>query len=1447
MPCPFCELPRERVVLENEVALAVRDGFPVSPGHTLVLPRRHVASFFAASAAEREGLLALVEEVKARLDAELHPDGYNVGWNDGEAAGQTVMHLHLHVIPRYRDDLDDPRGGVRLVIPEAGNYKRPGHIPRRPARGREEGRARPLATGGREDPFLRHLQPLLQRAREIAILAAFVQGSGVDRLGPELAVALRRGARVRVLTGDYLNLTQARALRGLLDLSRGREAELAEPEPDLGPVGAARLELRVVELERLRREALGSTFHPKAWIFVEDEAGAAFVGSSNLSAAALGEGVEWNLRVERALDPVAFDAVLERYELWWGRGRPVDEAWLEGYSERARAVERELPTGELEPEPLAPLPPLWEVQEEALLALRRTRAEGRERALVVLATGLGKTVLAASDVACLAEELGHLPRVLFLAHRVELLRQAATTFRRRFPDARFGWYVGEQDGLEGDVVLASVAKLGRRGNLEAVAPRRFEYVIVDEVHHADARTYRRILAHLRPRFLLGLTATPERADAGDVLGLFDDNLAYRADLGRGIVDGHLAPFRYLGLADTIDYAPIPWRNRRFDPEALARAAQTEARMERLLRAWREHPGERTLVFCCSIAHAEHAARWLAARGVAVAAVHSGPGSAERDASLAALAAGELQALCTVDLLSEGVDLPSLDRVVMLRPTESPVVFLQQLGRGLRVDPARGEKALTVIDFVGNHRVFLDRVRTLLSLAPGGEATTVRELVDGAEPVLPPGCSVELELEAKDLMRAFLAEAAGDLLVRRYRELRDARGERPRLGELYRLGLNPRSLRQTTWFDLVRDEGDLGAGERVALEACGELLADVERREAMTRSFKMVALQALLEADALASGMTSRENAERSHAILHRSPELLAELPEEHRVLPSELARERFRRYWEEWPLGRWAGSDRKGRAHFRLEGGRFAPRFAVPEAGREALAAMLEELVDYRLAQYRARRREETAAATATGARAFVCKLIQTHGKPILKLPERERFPAIPTGETDVTLPDGRIWRFRFVKLYVNVTHPVGSASNQLPDLARRWFGLDAGQPGTDHRVRFTPGPDGWRAEPLPLEGAEILPFPERGFLRAYPSVRAAAGWGAEARLESAIEADAVRLPGPHDEGCFALRASGRSMEGLGRGIRDGDWLVLRLARGATLGAALGRVALIARGHPEEGRSFHVKRVARRERGFALESDNPDVPEVDARDDDELLALHVRTVRPESLAPERGAELAEDELAAAFALSASPSAPVGRVDGHLFLMIEGAGSLAAPDRVERAVPDRREAETAFVLGRAGGAKAWRYLGVGRWLEDEGRFAIENVDFATWRELGQGRMASRRIEEVWLVRARERVDALLAEPGPGGWVEADGRRCRIAGRAARSGIRIDGGPGGFEERTVSELDLAWVLRARALAATIGRVADEGLVNELRYLEGTPKESTRWIDTGWAIVLTAGSST
>jgi len=994
-----------------------------------------------------------------------------------------------------------------------------------------------------------------------------------------------------------------------------------------------------------------------------------------------------------------------------------------------------------------------------------------------------------------------------------------------------------------------VMKLGRKNNIRQVPPDAFDYVIVDEVHHADAKTYRKILHHLEPRFLLGLTATPERADAGDILGLFDDHIAFEADIGVGIASRNLVPFHYFGLKDDIDYKPL-WRNSRFDPEELARAAQTEARMARLWEAWQAHPGVRTLVFCCSITHAKFVARWFEEKDIRAVAVHSGADSADRAASLAELADGCLDAVCTVDLFNEGVDIPSVDRVVMLRPTESPVVFIQQLGRGLRTDSTTDKKALTVIDFVGNHRVFLDRVRTLLSLAPGKNGPGLRKFLREKKALKLDGCTVDIELEAIDMLGKLSSTGAGQALVMAYRDHRDSRGWRPGIGELYRKGFNPGSLKKYDgWFDFVAAEGDLLQVEKDVLAEAGDWLLDLERKEGMTKSFKMVALQVLLDSEAFLDGMDVKENARRSYRMLHRSPELSADLGKDWQLEdPSGLDLDAWSAYWAEWPLNRWSGKARKSkrRGWFRLAGSRFEPLFRVPGELQDTLAAMTREIVDYRMTRYR-RTRLASRVTTAEGARAFECKLIHTNQRPIIKLPDRDKVPGIPRGETDVRLQDGAIWRFRFVKMYCNVAHPVGRSANELPDLLRQWFGPAAGHPGTDHHIRFVPSPDGWWVEPVADDGARVIPLPGRGKLTAYPALRAAAGWSTDTQLAAGIDSQEVSLPGDHNrENCFAVRATGTSMQGWKNEIRDGDWLVMRWSRGASLGALAGRVALVARGDPEEGQTFHLKRIRKEGNRFELVSDNPVFPAMTAREDDEPLATMVRAIRPEELAPPRGALLELDQIAESFQLSEPPEPPVTRVDGHLFILKEGKGSLDRPDRVSRKVPERAESETAYVLGRLDDSGPWHYLGVGRWSEGDQAWAIPEVDFTTWRELGHGRSASRRLEDRWLEAGSDLVESVLGDPGPGAWIKKGPKKCRIVAKSSKGGLRIDGGPEGFRERTVSPLDIGWVLKARDEAARSNTIADEALVNRLRYLEGTPKGSTRWVDTGWALVLMGQNS-
>ena len=778
-PSPFLEVPEAEWLCANELAFAIFDSFPVSPGHVLVITRRVVPTFFDCTAAEQAAVMVLVGEVKRLLDERLDPkpDGYNAGFNAGAAAGQTVPHVHVHVIPRYAGDMNDPRGGVRHVIPEKGNYLAgPGAASMLAA---SESPRLSLTTGP-DRPLWPRLAERLPGASEIDLLASFVQTSGLDHVREGLFSAIATGARIRLLVGDYLGITSPDALRLLVGWMESS--------------GAA-FEARLVELKKLRGRP--ESFHPKAWRIADSSGGIVVVGSSNLSRAALVSGVEWNLVGETSGSGALDRELIAAFDDLWQQATPLSADVVERYAARVAQVSylwESAPTGQPENLPTL-LPRPW--QSEALESLARIRGQGYSKALVAVATGLGKTWLAAFDVVAIANSLGRLPRVLVIAHRAEILAQAEATLRSAlaaaaqqagWPAPHTSWFVGDAGDLSGSLVIASIQKLSRPAGVAALdaattAAGPFDYCVIDEVHHAEAPSYRRVLARLKSSFTLGLTATPERTDGVDVATLFDDILAAQATIGDGIAEGSLVPFRYRGLKDDVDFEQIPWRNGRFDVSLLEAALENSSRMDRLWAEWQSVLASRTLVFCCSRRHAVFARDWLVRRGVAAAAVFSGDGSDPRMASLAAFQEGRLSALCVVDLFNEGIDLPLVDRVVMLRPTESKIVFLQQLGRGLRA--ATGKTRLEVIDFVGNHRVFASRLVHLLSLVPRAEGAAsaaafavLKAYLAGGEPELPAGCVLDVEVEAKRLLEQFLPKGRG-AVVEAYRALRAELG-RPRV-------------------------------------------------------------------------------------------------------------------------------------------------------------------------------------------------------------------------------------------------------------------------------------------------------------------------------------------------------------------------------------------------------------------------------------------------------------------------------------------------------------------------------------------------------------------------------------------------------------------------------------------------------------------------------------------
>ena len=444
-------------------------------------------------------------------------------------------------------------------------------------------------------------------------------------------------------------------------------------------------------------------------------------------------------------------------------------------------------------------------------------------------------------------------------------------------------------------------------------------------------------------------------------------------------------------------------------------------------------------------------------GLRAVAVHAGPKSAPRATSLEQLAAGELDIIFAVDMFNEGIDIPTIDTVMMLRPTDSSTIWLQQFGRGLR--KSHDKPHLTVIDYIGNHRTFLLKPRTLFQLGPGDGAISaaLKMLLEGKAD-LPPGCEVTYELAAVDILKALLrAPSPPEALRSYYTDFRERRGQRPTAAEAFHDGYRPRSVRQTfgSWLRFVKAMGDLSETERLVFDSVGGFLDNLEITP-MTKSFKMLMLQAMLNTDSLPGGMTIDALTQEFARIANRSAVLKAD------VGPDLDNPSKLRRLIETNPIDAWAHGGRAGvDRFFAYEDGVFRSTFNIPPELREAFREMVREILEWRLGEYLQRPGKAEVSQDR-----FICRVIQTGGRPILMLPERRDDSTIPTGWVDVTA-EGVKYRANFVKVAVNVVTLPGSEENILGEILRGWFGPDAGQRGTGFEVAVEAGEDGWVMRPI--------------------------------------------------------------------------------------------------------------------------------------------------------------------------------------------------------------------------------------------------------------------------------------------------------------------------------------------------------------------------------------------
>ena len=617
-------------------------------------------------------------------------------------------------------------------------------------------------TGGQDKRMYLYYQLLnsLKRADSVDIVVSFLMESGVRMLLGELDNALKRGAKIRILTGNYLGITQPSALY-LIKHKLGEQVDL-----------------------RFYNEK-NRSFHPKSYMFHYKDYSTIYIGSSNISKSALTSGIEWNYRFSSKTDSHNYEKFYNTFlDLFEHHSVVIDDDELKRYSKNWHrpAVSKDLDRYDLQDNEATNNIALFEprgAQIEALCALENTRAEGAGRALVQAATGVGKTYLAAFDSK-------DYERVLFVAHREEILKQAAQSFKNVRNSDDYGFFDGESKCTDKSMIFASVATLGRSEylNNKYFASDYFNYIVIDEFHHAVNDQYQRIVNYFKPQFLLGLTATPERMDGRNIYEICDYNVPYEISLKEAINKGMLVPFHYYGIFDDTDYSKLHIVRGRYDEKELNETYIGNVhRYELIYKYYCKYGSRQALGFCCSKEHAREMAREFSSRGIPSVAVFSdasGEYTEKRNVAIQKLKNGEIRAIFSVDMFNEGVDITSVDMVMFLRPTESPIVFLQQLGRGLR--KCRGKEFLTVLDFIGNYEK-AGRVRFLLE----GKSDMYREGCHLSDTLrFPDDCMVDFDLKLIDLFAEMDRKHLKfkDQVINEYFRVKDLLGKRPTRLDLF---------------------------------------------------------------------------------------------------------------------------------------------------------------------------------------------------------------------------------------------------------------------------------------------------------------------------------------------------------------------------------------------------------------------------------------------------------------------------------------------------------------------------------------------------------------------------------------------------------------------------------------------------------------------------------------